>query len=139
MAEWVKDKETGKNVELAPAGSDDWIKGSRIKSGKGDKVMGSKIKLLSLPRELKYAELRDALRKKVQPGFKIGVLKFGLAVVYFKETPDVVKEKLTGLKVEGKVVDIEELELVVKESKFAKVEDKKGNIEEIKVKKGKVE
>jgi len=137
-AAWVKDKEIGKNVELAPAGLGGWNKGNNMKSGKGDKVMGSKIKLMSLPKELKYSELRDALRRKVEPGFKIGVLKFGLAVVYFKERPDVVKEKLTGLEVEGKVVDIEELEFV-KEPKLVKVEPKKGCTEEVKVKKGKVE
>jgi len=139
-AVWVKDKESGENIDLAPAGSGGRSRGINMKGGKGGGVMGSKIKLLSLPRDMKYAELRDALRRKVEPGFKIGVLKLGIAVVYFKETPDVVKEKLTGLEVEGKVVDIEELVLVVKEdNKSARVDRKKGNIEEIKVKKGKAE
>merc|ERR1719431_520694 len=134
-AAWIKDKESGNNVELAPAGLGGWKRGSNMKSGKGDQVMGSKIKLLSLPRELKYAELRDALRRKVEPGFKIGVLKFGLAVVYFKEKSNEVREKLTGLEVEGKVVDIEELDLVIKEpKKSVRVEPKKGKVGEVKIK-----
>jgi len=135
-AAWIKDKESGKNIELAPARN----RSSNTKSVKGDNVMGSKIKLLSLPREIKYSELRDVLKRKVEPGFKIGVLKFGLAVVYFKEGPDVLREKLNGLEVEGKVVEIEELEVVVKESKPVKAEPKKGTNED-KVKKatGKVE
>jgi len=133
-AAWNKDKESGKIIKLAPARN----RSSNTKSVKGDNVMGSKIKLLSLPREIKYSELRDVLKRKVEPGFKIGVLKFGLAVVYFKEGPDVLREKLNGLEVEGKVVEVEELEVVVKESKPVKAEPKKGTNED-KVKKGKVE
>merc|ERR1719315_491493 len=42
-----------------------------------------------------------------------------MAVVYFKENSEVM-EKLRGLEVEGSIVDLEELELVIRESKVVK-------------------
>lgn len=120
-----KDKEAGKNVELAPSGTGGWKREHDIRSEKkGYFVMGSKIKIMKLPKEFKYAELRDVLKGKVDPGFKIGVLKFGMAVVYFKEKSREVMEKLRGLEVEGAIVDLDELEFVIRESKAAKVKSK---------------
>jgi len=125
-----KDKEAGKNVELAPNGTEGWKREHDTRSEKkGYLVMGSKIKLMKLPKEFKYAELRDVLKGKVDPGFKIGVLKFGMAVVYFKENSKEVMEKLRGLEVEGAIVDLYELEFVVRESKAAKG---KGAFKEVK-------
>jgi len=125
-----KDKEAGKNVELAPNGTEGWKREHDTRSEKkGYFVMGSKIKLLKLPKEFKYAELRDVLKGKVDPGFKIGVLKFGMAVVYFKEKSKEVMEKLRGLEVEGAIVDLDELEFVIRESKAAKG---KGAFKEVK-------
>jgi len=125
-----KDKEAGKNVELAPNGTEGWKREHDTRSEKkGYFVMGSKIKLMKLPKEFKYAELRDVLKGKVDPGFKIGVLKFGMAVVYFKENSKEVMDKLRGLEVEGAIVDLYELEFVVRESKAAKG---KGAFKEVK-------
>jgi len=114
-AAWNKAKEGGKVVDLASNSLGGWKRGNTKRGGDGDLVMGSKIKMLSLPRELKYSELREALKEKVEPGFKVGVLKFGMAVVYFKETSEVVMKKVKDLKVKDKQVDIEKLEFVVKE------------------------
>ena len=135
-AVWMQDEAMGKNVELAPAGPVGRSRGNNenMKSNKEDKVgTGSKLKLKSLPREMKYVELNEALKGKVESGFKIGVLRFGHAVVYFKETADVVIEKLTGLEVLGNKVEIEDLD--TKESEIKR----KGGNEEAKVEKGKVE
>jgi len=138
-----KDKEAGKNVELAPNGTEGWKREHDTRSEKkGYFVMGSKIKLMKLPKEFKYAELRDVLKGKVDPGYKIGVLKFGMAVVYFKENSKEVMEKLRGLEVEGAIVDLDELEFVVRESKATKGKGASKEVkaaEETKVVKKKVE
>jgi len=119
-----KDQEAGKDVELAASVVEGWKKESGLRNSKGEFVMGSKMKLLSLPRDLRYTELREALKGKIEPGFKIGVLKFGMAVVYFKEIAKEVNEKLKGLTVEDKKVEMEELEFVVKSPKVVKVKSK---------------
>merc|ERR1712142_595162 len=70
-----------------------------------------------------------------EPGFKVGVLKFGMAVVYFKETSEVVMKKVKDLKVKDKQVDIEKLEFVVKEPR--NLDDSEGKGLDSSEKKGK--
>jgi 5-formyltetrahydrofolate cyclo-ligase len=115
-----KDKEAGKDVELAISAVEGLKKDAGLRNSAGEMVMGCKMKFQSLPRDLKYSELREVLKVKVEPGFKIGVLKFGMAVAYFKESSSEVIEKLKGFTIEDKKVEMEEMEILVKEAKEAK-------------------
>lgn len=114
------DKEAGKDVELATSVVEGLKKDAGLRNSAGEVVMGCKMKFQSLPRDLKYSELREVLKVKVEPGFKIGVLKFGMAVAYFKESASEVIEKLNGFTIEDRKVEMEEMEIVIKEAKEAK-------------------
>jgi len=109
------DKEAGKDTDLSKKEEQTTIE--RIGSKYQDLGMGSKVKFQPLPRELKYSELREALKEKVEPGFKVGVLKFGVAVAFFKEKSEEVIEKLKGLAIDGKKVEMEGMEFVKREGK----------------------
>eukprot|EP00092_Neocalanus_flemingeri_P025754 GFUD01027920.1.p1 GENE.GFUD01027920.1~~GFUD01027920.1.p1 ORF type:complete len:797 (+),score=235.16 GFUD01027920.1:136-2526(+) len=85
--------------------------------------MGCKVKLQPLPKELKYSELKNVLREKVEPGFKVGVLKFGMAIAFFKETNSMIIEKLQDLTIGDEKVEIEVMEFVKKEEKIVADED----------------
>jgi len=117
-----RDKEDGKAVELAVRSREESKKEFGDRSGRIREMdMGCKVKFTPLPRELKYSKLKEVLREKVEPGFKVGVLKLGMATVFFKETSDEIIGKLKGLSIDDKKVEIEAMELVKREKKDDRV------------------
>eukprot|EP00092_Neocalanus_flemingeri_P041309 GFUD01044981.1.p1 GENE.GFUD01044981.1~~GFUD01044981.1.p1 ORF type:complete len:798 (+),score=247.32 GFUD01044981.1:135-2528(+) len=119
-----KDKDAGMEVKLAVRSVErvrnrEFGERSRVR----EVEMGCKVKLQPLPKELKYSELKNVLREKVEPGFKVGVLKFGMAIAFFKETNSMIIEKLQDLTIGDEKVEIEVMEFVKKEEKIVADED----------------
>merc|ERR1719318_185212 len=75
------------------------------------KEMKSKFKFRNLGR-VKVSALKEILRDcKVEPGFVVVYMKFGVAIVMFKEMSKEMAMKLKGLKVAESKIEFEEIEL----------------------------